>query len=370
MPIPRSGSIDGGPPRRKARKRLGVVDAMRACGLVIAICAAGTASLSAARADARDAAEPHDPREAREVGWVVVGGGADEHDRAVVAAAVTAVTREVGWSPPRDPIAAQDSDRLLDCSDPVRPFACVPPAITGGGVRRIFVLAVEHKQADSGAPMVVLTARLLVASPPALVVRQRFCEHCADDRLAAASAELARQLLQDLAVRNGRTILEVASAPPGARITLDGKPIGATNATFNTYPGAHVVVVEKAGYRPETRTVVAGEGKTAAVSVALSPADPAAPRARSSRRVISGALIGGGALAVVAGGVLLDLGARGGTQDRYRYPGATPAGAAIGLAGAAAVATGLYLWWRTPASSAPAIAISSGGVVAGWAMAF
>jgi hypothetical protein len=346
---------------------------MRACGLAIAICAAVTARPPAARADTRDAAELHDPREVREVGWVVVGGGADDHDRAVIGAAVTAVTREVGWSLPPGPIAAQDADQLIDCSDPVRPFACVPPAISGRGIRRIFVLAVEHKQADSGAPMVVLTARLLVASPPALVVRQRFCEHCADDRLAEASAELARQLVQELAVRNGRTILDVASSPPGARITLDGKPIGATNATFNTYPGAHVVVVEKVGYRPETRRVVAREGKTAAVSVALISSDLAALRERPRSRLLSGALVGSGALAMVAGGVLLDLGTRGGVHDRYRYPGATPAGAAIGLAGAAAVATGLYLLWRTPSSSvssAPSLGISSGVVVAGWVAAF
>src|SRR4029078_7617127 len=90
--------------------------------------------------------------------------------------------------------------------------------------------------------------KLIAFAPQGLAVRQRFCEHCADDRLSAASTDLARQLLADLAVRAGRTVLDVAAPPPGARITLDGQPIGATDATFNTFPGAHVVVVEKAGY--------------------------------------------------------------------------------------------------------------------------
>ncbi|HEX7839596.1 MAG TPA: PEGA domain-containing protein, partial [Kofleriaceae bacterium] len=224
-------------------------------------------------------------------------------------------------------------------------------------------------QAASGAPMVVLTAKLILQAPEALAVRQRFCEHCADDRLGQASTELARQLLQDLAVRSGRTVLDVASTPAGAQITLDGQPIGATDAIFNTFPGSHVVVVEKLGYRSETRSVVAEEGKTAQVAVALVPADRA-PEAVRSSGVVPVALIGGGALAAIAGGVLLDLGRRDGPDDKYRYVGATPAGALLGIAGTAALVTGVYLWWHGPAPSAPSVEIARGGVVVGWATAF
>jgi hypothetical protein len=273
-------------------------------------------------------------------GSVVIGGGAEDRDRSVVGAAVAATAREAGWVVSRDPVAAQDVDRLIACSDPVRPWACVPASLGSRGIRRIFVFAVDRRQAASGVPMVVLTAKLIAFAPQGLAVRQRFCEHCADDRLSAASTDLARQLLADLAVRAGRTVLDVASTPPGARITLDGQPIGATDATFNTFPGAHVVVVEKSGYRTERRSVVAEEGKTAAVAVVLAP-DAPGPAPRS--RVVLGALIGGGALAVIAGGVLLDLGARGGPHDKYRYVGATPAGALLGLAGTAA----LVVAWTT-----------------------
>jgi len=274
-------------------------------------------------------------------GSVVIGGGAEDRDRSVVGAAVAATAREAGWVVSRDPVPAQDVDRLIACSDPVRPWACVPASLGSRGIRRIFVFAVDRRQAASGVPMVVLTAKLIAFAPQGLAVRQRFCEHCADDRLSAASTDLARQLLADLAVRAGRTVLDVASTPPGARITLDGQPIGATDATFNTFPGAHVVVVEKSGYRTERRSVVAEEGKTAAVAVVLAPDAPGPAPPRS--RVVLGALIGGGALAVIAGGVLLDLGARGGPHDKYRYVGATPAGALLGLAGTAA----LVVAWTT-----------------------
>lgn len=322
--------------------------------VILAVAAATAALASPARADD---------------GSVVIGGGAEDRDRSVVGAAVAATAREAGWALSRDAVAAQDVDRLLDCSDPVRPWACVPASLGSRGIRRIFVFAVDRKQTASGAPMVVLTAKLILQAPQALAVRQRFCEHCADDRLTRASTEVARQLLQDLAVRSGRTVLEVGSTPAGARITLDGQPIGATDATFNTFPGSHVVVVDKAGYRPETRAVVAEEGKTAAVAVALVPADRAGAPARGSRR-LPVALIGGGVLAAIAGGVLLELGSRGGAGDKYRYAGATPAGALFGVAGTAALVTGIYLWWHAPAASAPSAGIAGGGVVAGWATAF
>jgi len=338
---------------------------------MLALCVFGAACPSPARGDVRDTRAGRDGREGREDGWVVVGGGAEDRDRGVVDAAVAEVAREGGWSLLREPVAAQDVARLLDCSDPDKPFGCVPTAVARRGIRRIFVFALDHKQAESGAPMLVITARLLVASPPALVVLQRFCEHCTDDRLTAAAAELARQLLRDLAVRSGRTILDVASSPAGAQITLDGRPVGATNATFNTFPGSHVVLVDKAGYRPEARTVIASEGKTAEVAVTLVPADRAPPADRSAL-VLSGALVGGGLLAIVAGGVLLDLGARGGSNDRYRYAGASPVGAAVAIAGGAACAIGVYVWWHLPASSSPVPAAGGGatGIVVGWGARF
>jgi hypothetical protein len=68
--------------------------------------------------------------------------------------------------------------------------------------------------------------------------------------------------------------------------------------------------------------------------------------------------------------VLLDLGSRGGPHDKYRYVGATPAGAVLGLAGVAALAAGVYVWWRTPTTSAPGSAIARREIVAGWATAF
>jgi hypothetical protein len=334
-------------------------------GALIATLIAAAAAGRAARADD---------------GSVVIGGAAEDRDRSVVGAAVAATAREAGWAVSRDPVAAQDVDRLFDCSDPVRPWACVPASLGSRGIRRVFVFAVDHRQTASGAPMVVLTAKLILRVPQSLAVRQRFCEHCADDRLTRASTDLARQLLQDLAVRSGRTVLEVRSTPAAARITLDGQPIGATDATFNTFPGRHVVIVEKPGYRAEARAVVAEEGKTASVAVALVAAgaprrdradrdEPAPADAAPVARGIAAAVIGSGAALALGGGALLVLGSRDGPSDKYRYAGATSAGALLGLAGAAGCVTGIVLWRRAPAAAA-SLGITGGAVVAGWATAF
>jgi hypothetical protein len=67
---------------------------------------------------------------------------------------------------------------------------------------------------------------------------------------------------------------------------------------------------------------------------------------------------------------LLELGSRDTAHDRYRYAGATPAGALLGVAGAAALFAGIYRWWQAPAASAPSLGLIHGGAVAGWATAF
>jgi hypothetical protein len=320
--------------------------------VMVAICALGAARVGDARGDAPD-------------GAVAVGGGNGDLDRAAVGAAALAAVREAGWSVAHEPLTGPDATRLLECGDTARPSSCVPLSVTSRGIQRVLVLAIEHRRADNGAPMVVLTGRLIVRAPPTLVVGQRFCEHCADDRLTAASRQLARRLLRELAVRAGRTVLEVASTPPGARITLDGQPIGVTDATFNTFPGTHRVVVERAGHRAETRTVISEEGKTAAVAVTLVPLT-GREHPRRSTRVLGGALFAGGLITAVVGGALLELGARGGRDDRYIYVGATPAGAALAGAGVVAMAAGIHVWRRAAAASPVLAFTESGGVVAGW----
>jgi hypothetical protein len=42
----------------------------------------------------------------------------------------------------------------------------------------------------------------------------------------------------------------------------------------------------------------------------------------------------------------------------------------LGIASIAAVASGVYLWWRMPGPAAPGVALAGCGLVAGWTTAF
>jgi hypothetical protein len=307
-------------------------------------------------------------------GVIAIGGNAEERDRAAVTAGVTAATRVAGWQLPGKPLSKKEAAGLLRCLDPGEPWGCIPGTIDAQGIHQALVVAAEKRQSDDGSPMVVLTAKLIVTRPRALVIHQRFCEHCTDDKLTQASTELTQQLVQELAVRMGRTVLEVKSTPVGARITLDGEPIGATNTTFNTYPGSHVVIIEKPGYLTQTIPIQAEEGKTAEVSVTLHESDtgpkPTTKPPPEPSRVVPLTLIGAGGAAVVTAGVLVYLGRQDGPDDKYQHTHATTLGVVTGLVGVAAIGAGVYLWWRGPSTSAPTAAAVPGGAVVGWTRSF
>lgn len=310
-------------------------------------------------------------------GVVAVGGNAEERDRAAVSAGAMAATRQAGWQLPEKPLTKKESTGLLRCLDPGEPWGCIPGSIDAQGIHQALVVAAEKQQAEDGSPVVVLTAKLIVTRPHALAVRRRLCEHCADDRLTQASTELTEQLLQELAVRMGRTVLEVKSNPSGARIILDGVPVGATNMTFNTYPGSHLVILEMPGYVTQTVPVDAQDGKTAEVAVTLRESDsiPIPPRTaqttetQPSRRVPI-TLFGVGGAALVGAGILIYLGEQSGPDQEQLHTSAKAHGIELGIAGLATIGAGAFLWWRGSVTSAPTISVMPGGAAVGWTKAF
>lgn len=202
----------------------------------------------------------------------------------------------------------------------------------------------------------------------------RLAEDCSEEKLTQAASEVTRQLLEELAVRTGRTILEVKSTPSGARILLDGVSIGATNGTFNTYPGSHTVIFEKPGYLTQNLSVKAEEGKTAEVSAVLRQSHVAAPkkvpRPSQPSRWVPLTLIGAGTASIGAAGTLLYIGAQDGPDDKRLRPRATTVGVAVGIAGVASLGVGIYLWLRGPSRSGPTASALPGGAAVGWSEAF
>ena len=311
---------------------------------------------------------------AAETGLVLVGGGAGERERATVGTAIESVTRSAGWTLPSAPLAREDSAALLACADSKQPWDCVPAPLRA--IHRLFVVGVESRTYD-GAPMVVLTAKAIAASERIVAVGERFCEPGEEGQLGEAAAELANRLLRELAVRSGRTTVAVKSKPTGAQIILDGERIGATDASFRTYPGVHSVILEKPGFLVEARQLTVEEGELAEVSVELRPSemgdrlppgaggrrgDRPAPRAPGRPSRLRPALvIGGGAALLVTGVVLIALDEIALDEDVHL------GGVGCAIAGAAIAAGGAY-WWmrRTKARSAPAVAATPAGGSVGW----
>jgi PEGA domain len=307
-------------------------------------------------------------------GLIAIGGDVEEPDVAAIRLGLTAATQAAGWELPSKPSTKKELAALLRCLDLSEPWGCIPSSLTAQGVRHVLAVAAKKQQAENGAPVVVFTVSLVATSPQALLVRQRFCEHCSEQKLTLAASEVTRQLLEELAVRTGRTILEVKSTPSGARILLDGVSIGATNGTFNTYPGMHTVILEKPGYLTQTLSVKAEEGKTAEVSVALRESAAVAPTkalpSSKPSRWVPLTLFGAGAASIGVAGALLYVGAQDGPDDKRLRPRATTVGVIAGIAGAASLGAGLYLWLRGPSRSGPTASSLPNGATIGWSGMF
>jgi hypothetical protein len=303
-----------------------------------------------------------------EDGAVLVRGAIGEPDRQLVGAAFEAVTRGAGWVLPAKALPKREAEALLACVSSSAPWACMPKSLRG--LQRVVVVEVERRTSE-GAPLVALTARALVPSERVLVVGERFCERCASAELGTASTELAYQLLRDLAVRAGRTRVAIKSDPPGAQIILNGDRIGATDAALSTYPGTHLVILEKPGFAVESREVAVAEGQTAELMVRMRPAAPVprpVPRPPTSR-LVPGVVLGAGAAVLATGVVLLavdDDVTTAGAQSARNFDSARY-GAGYAIAGAAVTAAGAY-WWirRTQARRAPTLAVTGVGASIGW----
>jgi hypothetical protein len=306
-----------------------------------------------------------------EAGLVVIGGTADERVRATVGAAVEGAARQAGWSLAAGRLSRKEQDGLVRCQEPT-PFPCLPPSLEAGGIERVLVVTVDRATSDSGAPELVLLGKLLVTRPRDVIVNRRFCETCAEDRLAQEATTLAQDLLRLLATQSGRTVIEIRSAPTGAQIVLDGQRIGVTDASFNTFPGEHVVTLEKDGYVSEVIELTVEEGTTAHVSRRLRAAEtrpPLVPPRRS--RLLPGAMMAAGITAVVGGLVLFVVDQDPSPTGGKQYWDTAPAGIAIGAVGLAVGGAGAYLWRRASRQdTAPSATLARGAVVIGWSGSF
>ncbi len=278
---------------------------------------------------------------------IVVGGSATDHDRSTVVFAVGEAARKDGWTFRAKAPTKKESDAILGCQETSAPWNCIPLSLKGSGTERALILTVDNRQTDYGAPMVVVIGKVIAADTRIFAVKQRQCVQCADDKLGEAATELTVELLRDISIREGRTVIHVRSMPKGAQVMLDGTAVQVTDAALNTYPGKHVVILDLAGFERAIREVTAERGKTADITVELKPSVRKAGNTESRlSRALPYALIGVGAAAVVAGSILYAVDEDHSPSGGKTYHDTAPAGVAIGAVGLAVAGAGAFFWYR------------------------
>jgi hypothetical protein len=314
---------------------------------------------------------------------LLVSGAATAHERELAETTFEAIARSAGLTVARSGFTAREASAINACVTAPQAWSCATPTVKGKGLDHVAIISLAPETAPDSSPMVVITAQVLVARLDAAVVSQRFCVRCTDDVLTTTTTELTRSVLKEIAVRSGRTVVTINSTPRGARILFDGQSMGATDRSFNTFPGVHTVVLELDGYRQETRTVQATLDRTSELSLTMRPLE--APPANDARdtgeakpaqaSLMPKLAMGIGALAIIGGGVALALNqgpivAPFGTEQPQHYRDTVAP--AIGLMiGGAAVGLGGYFWWRyTRAQVAPSVVPLPGGASIGIAASF
>lgn len=322
------------------------------------------------------------PAEAESIrGAFALKGDLNAADVAAVTRATTERMQVAGWAV-GSPLDKKDTQQLLDCLDAVG--ACFPKPLQVRGYRGAITYEAKTERSANGERIVVLAGKIVLSERPEFLVVVRRCDACNDDTLVKAAAALADELLQQLAVQVGRTLVSVRSNPPGANVHFDSTLAGATPTMTKTFPGTHVVRIEKDGYRTAERTVVATDGTTQELIVELDPeggkaipgsVGPVAPKSdpRDERGKPWGpiAMVAGGAVLVAGGGYLLYLGQRSEGEHLYRYPRATTIGAITGVVGLGLAGFGGWLWWRdSKKTHGPTVDATGTSAVVGWGGTF
>jgi hypothetical protein len=198
------------------------------------------------------------------------------------------------------------------------------------------------------------------------------CARCTDAGLATATNAMLSKLTRT--VLGGVGHLKLRSTPPGARITIDGQPVGVTPLDWEVTPGKHAIGMQQADLTPQRRVVTVTRGRTEVVELTLTEATSDARQAGGDGRVVRGwplAAVGIGAAGIAAGGALIAI-----DQAKLRqappevYVSAT-AGVGLALAGAAVAAVGAYFWFRSPQiTSSPVAAVTADSAYLGWLARF
>jgi hypothetical protein len=309
-----------------------------------------------------------------DAGVVLVVGKALPKDRATVGSAVRSAARSGGWELVETPLAEPEVAAIVGCLKAPKLWACISPVVAGKGIQRLVVIRVDPDRSPDGIAALALSEHVLLAGSDVTTADQRFCQKCLDESLARIAFDLTKTLLEEAASGTGRTKLRISSTPTGAWITLDNTSVGLTDHTYATFPGRHIVIVQREGFQTETRTVDVVENQDTSLVVALRANAGVTPGARAAHpHLLPGIIAGSGLLALAAGVVwqrTLDP-PDAGPQPRFLLNAPI---VALSLGGTLAIGVGAALWFHAshqpPPASMPTAALSQTGAFFGWSGLF
>jgi hypothetical protein len=215
--------------------------------------------------------------------------------------------------------------------------------------------------ASNGTRDVTLTAYWFDKGHDAIAERKT-CQRCTDQSLRTTADEVMKKLLGGGDVGH----VKFRSTPPGARISIDGQPIGVAPLDWDLTPGNHTIQMDKGGLKPQSRDLVVVSNKTDLFAMKLVP--PGDDRdQRPSRLLPVGLLAAGGAL-LVTGGVMIAIDQDPGPHEPPTIHNTGPTGAGLAIGGAVVAGVGAYLlWFRSPkTTSTPVATFTSDTAYIGW----
>lgn len=252
-------------------------------------------------------------------------------------------------------------DKIVDCFI-LTDQRCAEPMV--GKARLdgfLFVMVEVKRDTTTQTDEIRLTGWLFSGDGSSIAAQSVYCKACLNDTLGPTAEDLARTLFSLADAGTGR--ITVASSPPGARVSIDGAPVGATPFGQGLRTGPHVVELQLDRHYPERREVTIGRGATAAVEVAMRPLETmASPSTRRSKVPV--VIMGAGAALVVTGVVLFAMdqdcvaaGACDVGNDVRTYRNSAPIGVGLAAAGVVAVGAGAYLYLRKPGRAPTTVAM-------------
>jgi hypothetical protein len=293
-----------------------------------------------------------------DVGVVVVGEATMQPQ---LAAQLEGWLRQHGHQLVPAPLPPDAINTLQDCFV-IEDEVCARKVVEKRSKTQHVVFAKVDVKADSTDKTVTLTAYWFDKGRDAIAER-RYCERCTDITLRSTADELMAALTINNAKDAGK--VKITSTPAGARVLIDGDPIGVTPLEYDLKSGAHKITLSATGHRDDAREIDIRRGETTQVDVLM--------KGYASTNFFPLVLLGGGGVMLATGLVLFAMDEDepepvGPQKEFYRNTG--PLGVGLALSGLVVGGIGGYLLFRTKRSSAPVASITPDSGFVGWAGTF